>query len=102
MLDACVASSGLKRMFGQVLSTDMAKTYKPDLRAYQLGVDALRLSRAEIAFVAWAGWDAFGAKSFGYPTFWNNRAGQAPESLEPKADAENADLRALLKFVGVE
>jgi 2-haloacid dehalogenase len=100
MLEGCVASSGLKRMFSQVISTDAAKTYKPDPRAYQLGVDALRLSKAEIAFVAFAGWDAFGAKSFGYPTFWNNRIGQAADTLGPKADVENAELRALLRFVG--
>jgi 2-haloacid dehalogenase len=102
MLAACVASSGLERMFNQIISTDLAKTYKPDPRAYQLGVDALRLSRAEIVFVAFAGWDAFGAKSFGYPTFWSNRMSETAESLGPKADAESADLRALLKFAGVQ
>jgi 2-haloacid dehalogenase len=32
----------------------------PDPRAYQLGVDALRLKREEILFVAFAGWDATG------------------------------------------
>ena len=56
-------------MFEQVLSSDRAKTYKPDPRAYQLGVDALQVKREEILFVAFAGWDAAGAKLFGYPTF---------------------------------
>ena len=51
------------------LGTDEARTFKPDPRAYQLGVDALKVKREEILFVAFAGWDAAGAKLFGYPTY---------------------------------
>jgi len=78
------------------------KPTSPIRRAYHLAVDSLHLPRTEIAFVPSAAWDAFGGKSFGYPTFWNNRTGEAADSLGPKADAESADLRALLKFVGVD
>ena len=28
------------------------------------------MNQGEIAFAAFAGWDAAGAKAFGYPTFW--------------------------------
>jgi len=34
--------------------------------AYQLGTHALKLAPQEILFVAFAGWDAAGAKLFGY------------------------------------
>jgi len=56
MLDACIKSSGLEGQFQHVLSTDSVKTYKPDARAYQMGIDALRLKREEVVFVAFAGW----------------------------------------------
>jgi 2-haloacid dehalogenase len=62
MLEANVQSAGLSGFFEQVLSTDRAKSYKPDPRAYQLGTEALKLERQEILFVAFAGWDAAGAK----------------------------------------
>jgi 2-haloacid dehalogenase len=101
MLEGSVASSGLEGVFDYVISTDAVKSYKPDPRAYQRGIDALTLPKSAIAFVAFAGWDAFGAKSFGYPTFWNNRTGQAAESLGAPADAESPDLRPLLDFVGL-
>jgi FMN phosphatase YigB (HAD superfamily) len=69
MLDADVKSAGLTGMFEQILSTDQAKTYKPDPRAYQLGVDTLGLKRNEILFVAFAGWDAAGASCLGIRYF---------------------------------
>jgi FMN phosphatase YigB (HAD superfamily) len=53
--------------FERVLSTDEARTFKPDPRAYQLGVDALKVKREEILFVAFAGWDAAGANCSGIP-----------------------------------
>jgi len=47
--------------------------YKPDPHAYHLAIKAFRLRHEAIAFVASAGWDAAGARTFGYQTFWANR-----------------------------
>ena len=63
------------------------RTFKPDPRAYQLGIDTLRLPRDQIVFAAFAGWDAAGAKRFGYPTFWVNRMQALPEELGVRPDA---------------
>ena len=99
MLESNIRSSGLEGMFEQVLSTDRVSTYKPDPKAYQLAVDTLKLKREEIAFAAFAGWDAAGAKSFGYPTFWNNRLRQPLEELGVKPDAIGETLADLESFV---
>jgi 2-haloacid dehalogenase len=99
MLSGCIKAAGLDGMFDPVLSTDAAKTFKPDERAYQLGVDAFGLPREEILFVAFAGWDAVGAKSFGFPTFWVNRLGLPPEQFGPAPDATGESLADLLAFV---
>jgi 2-haloacid dehalogenase len=80
MLDTAIRDSGLDGIFEHVLSTDQARTYKPDPAAYQLGVDAFGLPREEIVFAAFASWDAAGAKRFGYPTYWVNRS-QAPAEM---------------------
>ena len=98
MLDAAVAASGLNGRLDAMLSTDMIRSYKPDARAYQLGVDRLKLSREQICFAAFAGWDVAGAKWFGYPTFWVNRLSSPPERLDAKADASGA-MPELVKFV---
>ena len=81
------------------MSTDRAHTFKPDPRAYQVGIDTLRLPRDQIVFAAFAGWDAAGAKRFGYPTFWVNRMQALPEELGVRPDASGRSLADLVTFV---
>ena len=100
MLNSCIKSAGLEGMFDAVLSTGSAQTYKPDPRAYALEEAALKLPRERILFVAFAGWDAAGAKLFGYPTFWVNRLGLPPERFGPMPDATSSDLSVLPAYVG--
>jgi 2-haloacid dehalogenase len=99
MLAANIKSAGLTGLFEHVLSTDQAQTYKPDPRAYQLGPDALGLKKEEILFAAFAGWDAAGAKLFGYPTFWVNRQQQPPEQLDAVPDGSGGTLADLVRFL---
>ncbi|MFO0893226.1 MAG: haloacid dehalogenase type II, partial [Isosphaeraceae bacterium] len=100
ILEAGIRNSGLGGVFDQVLSTDRLRTFKPDPRAYQMAIDAFGVGRDEIAFVAFAGWDAAGAKWFGYRTYWANRLGSPPEELGVRPDAEARDLGGLIAFVG--
>jgi len=99
ILERAVANSGLEELFEQLISTDRGKTFKPDPRAYQLGVDAFGLRREQIVFVASAGWDAAGARWFGYPTFWVNRTGAPPEELSVDAQGTGSGMRDLIAFV---
>ncbi len=99
MLEANIAHAGLAGFFDPVLSTDRAQAFKPSPAAYQLGVDALGLAREEIVFTAFAGWDAAGAKWFGYPTYWANRLQQPLEALAMPPDATGADLAGLPGFI---
>jgi 2-haloacid dehalogenase len=50
-------------------------------------------------FAAFGGWDASGAKSFGYPTVWVNRFGQPVEELGIQPDLMTPDMKGLLEFV---
>jgi 2-haloacid dehalogenase len=69
MLDHAVKNSGLEGIFDDHLSTDWVMAFKPDTQAYKMAIDAFGLRKEEIAFAAFEGWDAAGAKWFGYPTF---------------------------------
>jgi 2-haloacid dehalogenase len=75
------------------------KTYKPAPRAYQLGIDAFKLPKEQIAFAAFAGWDAAGAEWFGYPTFWVNRLNAMSEGLDEQKAAAGQGLSDLVRFV---
>jgi 2-haloacid dehalogenase len=99
MLRANAENAGLTELFDAFLSTDANRTYKPDPRAYQLGVTWLHVPKREIVFAAFGGWDAAGAKSFGYPTVWVNRFHQPAEELGVQPDATVTNLDALLEFV---
>ena len=81
ILEAGIKNAGLEGVFEHVLSTDQIRAYKPAPRAYQMAIDAFKLQREDILFVAFAGWDAAGAKWFGYPTFWVNRLNLPAEEL---------------------
>jgi 2-haloacid dehalogenase len=92
MIAALLRHAGIDDMFEHQISTDAARTFKPDPRAYQLGVDRFGLPRDEIAFAAFGGWDAAGATWFGYPTFWVNRLGVELDPLAtPTMTGSNLD-----------
>jgi 2-haloacid dehalogenase len=99
MLDAAVENSGLQGFFEAHLTTDRVRAFKPDHRAYEMGLKAFHARREEVVFCAAAGWDAAGAKRFGYPTFWVNRTREPAEELGVKADGEGAGLADLVRFV---
>ncbi len=99
MLQANAEHAGLAPLFDALVSTDANHTYKPDPRAHQLGVDGLKLARQNIVFAAFGGWDAAGAKAFGYPTVWVNRFDQPAEQLGVRPDRIVTDLNGLLDFV---
>jgi 2-haloacid dehalogenase len=101
-LDANLAAAKLSGFFEAHLTTDRVRVYKPSPQAYQMGVDAFSLKREEIAFAAFGGWDSAGAKWFGYPTVWVNRANAPQEELGITPDVVTSDIRGLLSFVGVQ
>jgi 2-haloacid dehalogenase len=99
MLHANAENAGLTGLFDALVSTDANRTYKPDPRAYRLGMERLRLAKHEILFAAFGGRDAVGAKAFGYPTVWVNRFNQPLEQLGVRPDETFTDLKGLLEFV---
>ena len=99
MLEPLVRNAGLGGDLDGVLSVDAAGIYKPSPRVYQLAVDRLRLPPARIGFVSSNGWDAIGAKAYGFTAFWINRTGAPVDRHGPAPDrviASLADLPALL------
>jgi 2-haloacid dehalogenase len=100
MIAALLGGAGLADLFEHQISTDAARTYKPDPRAYALAEQTFALPRSQIAFAAFGGWDAAGAAWFGFPTFWVNRLGVPREELDTADVASGADLGALSTWLG--
>jgi 2-haloacid dehalogenase len=101
MLNAVVDHNGLRERFrGGVLSVHSAKVFKPAAAVYRLAEDQLGVPRTLMGFVSSNGWDAAGAKTFGFQVFWINR-GKAPvERLGVRPDETLSNLAELVELVG--
>ena len=100
MLEAVVDNARLREFFrGGVLSVHAARTFKPSPTVYRLAEERLGVPCSLLGFVSSNGWDAAGAKAFGYRVFWVNRAGAPVERLGVRPDAIVKDLSELVPAV---
>ena len=100
MLDAVVDHNGVRDRFrGGVLSVHPARTFKPSRAVYALVEEKLGLPRTMMAFVSSNCWDAAGAKSFGFRTFWVNRSGAPVDRLGVRPDETVRDLAGLVELL---
>ncbi|MBL1276471.1 MAG: haloacid dehalogenase type II [Ectothiorhodospiraceae bacterium] len=99
MLRTNTKNAGIEDAFEFYLTTDNVKAFKPDPRAYQMGVDAFKLPKQNIAFAAFGAWDAVGASWFGYPTVWVNRLGAPAENLNAGPITSGRNITTLIDFV---
>jgi 2-haloacid dehalogenase len=92
---------GVLDLFDDIISVEEVKVYKVSPRVYNLGADHLKITNAELGFVAAHSWDIMGAASAGLPTFWIQRSPtEAPEELGFRASAVvkgMTDLAPLLR-----
>lgn len=100
MLEPLAAATGISRHLDAILSVDAAGIYKPSPRVYQLAVDHFGLAASRIGFVSSNGWDAAGAKAFGFTAIWVNRSGAPVERHGPKPDAILSSLSELPGLLG--
>ncbi len=99
MLDRALRAAELHHLFAHVISVDEVKTYKPAPAVYALAGRRLGLARRAMLFVSSNAWDAAGAKSFGLPVAWVNRAGVPAERLGFAPDVIVRDLGELVDHV---
>jgi 2-haloacid dehalogenase len=86
MLAPLVARAGLDGLIDDVLSVDAVGIYKPAPEVYEHAVARLGVGADAIGFVSANGWDALGAKSYGFTVFWVNRAGAPLDRLDARPD----------------
>lgn len=100
MLAPLVAAAHMDGLIDAVLSVDDAGTYKPAPAAYRLAAERFNADPADIVFVSANGWDAAGAKAFGFRTFWINRHGLPVERHAPDPDYSVGSLAEVARIVG--
>ncbi|MGE5096254.1 MAG: haloacid dehalogenase type II [Betaproteobacteria bacterium] len=100
MLQAVVDHNGLRERFrGGILSVHPAAIFKPAPKVYAIAEEALGVPRSLMGFVSSNGWDAAGAKTFGFRVFWINRSGAPVERLGVRPDAVIKSLAGLEQYL---
>ena len=97
MLEAGLAAAALRDRFEHVLSVDEVGVFKPHPSVYELALKALNRPAERILFVSSNPWDASGARTFGLPVAWVNRAGVPFERLGVTPDLTVTDLAELAR-----
>jgi 2-haloacid dehalogenase len=98
MLERGLSSSGIGPLLDAVLSVDEIGVYKPDPRIYAMVTSHFDCAPENVMFFSSNNWDVAGAGSFGFKTFWVNRAGKTWDDLPERPHhivsslAEAADL----------
>ncbi|MGH9040591.1 MAG: haloacid dehalogenase type II, partial [Acidimicrobiia bacterium] len=96
MLADGLAAGGLTKAITHVISVHALSTYKPHPTVYALAGRELGLPPERMLFVSSNPWDAAGARSFGLPVAWVNRAGAPFERLGVTPDLVVGDLSELV------
>jgi 2-haloacid dehalogenase len=99
MLDEGLAAGGLSKAITHVISVHELAIYKPHPSVYALAERDLGLPPERMLFVSSNPWDVAGARSFGLPVAWVNRAGAPMERLGMTPDLVVADLADLAAAV---
>jgi len=101
MLKAVAEHAGLTPHLAHVLSADAVRTYKPSPAVYALAPKHLGVPKEQIVFVSSNGFDVIGAKAFGFPVCWVNRAGAPLDELGVVPDATVGRLDEIPKALGL-
>jgi 2-haloacid dehalogenase len=99
MLEEGLAAGGLSKAITHVISVHELSIYKPHPSVYALAGRHLGLPPERMLFVSSNPWDAAGARSFGLPVAWVNRAGAPVERLGVTPDLVVSDLAELAAAV---
>lgn len=100
MLDTAVGAAGLGPHLDRVLSVEMVGVFKPHPKVYGLVERALGATPDEVLFVSSNGWDAAGARGFGFASLWVNRAGDPVDRLPWRPTRIAPDLSAVPSLLG--
>ncbi len=99
LMEDSLHGAGLDEYFDVLLSADQARAYKTAPAVYELGPMTLGHPPGELLLVSSNGWDAIGAKWYGYRSFWVNRAAAPVDRLGARPDGIGPTLSDAVDFV---
>lgn len=99
LIEDVLHGAQLADYFDVLLSADQVHAYKTAPAVYELGPLTLKHPAHELLLVSSNGWDAIGAKWYGYITFWVNRGDAPLDRLGARPDGVGKSLDDAVSFV---
>ncbi len=99
LLEDALHGAQLDDYFDLLLSADSARAFKVAPAVYELGPASLGHPAHELLLVSANGWDAIGARWYGYRSFWVNRRGEPLDRLGTEPDACGASLADAANYI---
>jgi 2-haloacid dehalogenase len=99
LIEDALHGAQLTEYFDVLLSADQVHAYKTAPPVYELGPLTLKHPAHELLLVSSNGWDAIGAKWYGYVTFWVNRGDAPLDRLGARPDGSGRTLEDAVNFL---
>lgn len=99
LIEDVLHGAQLADYFDLLLSADQVHAYKTAPSVYELGPLTLKHPAHELLLVSSNGWDAIGAKWYGYVSFWVNRNDAPLDRLGTRPDAVGRTLDDAVTFL---
>ena len=100
MIRNCLDNSGLTGFFGQLISVDEVRVFKPSPVAYRHAAERLSRPAGQIRLVTCNAFDSVGAAAAGLRTAWVNRSAAPADTLGLPPDITVAALDQLPAALG--
>jgi 2-haloacid dehalogenase len=92
MLDKVVEHNQITPLFDAILSVDATQAYKPELKAYELVTQNMKLPENAFGYIGVNPMDIAGARAFGMKTIWIRRSMPENKLMNLIAHRSYADL----------
>jgi 2-haloacid dehalogenase len=99
LIEDVLHSAQIAEYLDVLLSADQVHAYKTAPSVYELGTLTLKHPAHELLMVSSNGWDAIGAKWYGYVSFWVNRTGTPLDRLGARPDGSGRTLDDAVNFL---
>ena len=86
MIGNCLENSGLAGFFGQRISVDEVRVFKPSPAAYRHAAERLSRPAGQVRLVTSNAFDSVGASAAGMRTAWVNRSGAPFDTIGSQPD----------------
>ena len=95
MLNKAVEYNQISHLFDAILSVDSIEVYKPELKAYELVLQTIKLPENAFGYTGVNPMDIAGARAFGMKTIWVRRTMPENQLMSLIAHASSANLDEL-------